>query len=461
MGERAQMSLDAVVDAAAGSARSAATLPFYRLLAKHPRDPVSAFEEVGRQAGGQIVRLNMGPFRPYLVTHPDHVQHVLKTNQPNYVREGMFWDPLAPLIGGGILSDGESWRESRKILQPLFTVKYVDSLAERMADILVEQIDEVVRPGEPFDIVGGIAEIVQKTIVRLFFGDKISDEDIARLIPAYEVGVTATAIRLVLPFVPGYVPMPGDRAFRRSIRTIDDVIYPRVRAAREDPGDGLDVVSAIARARRDDIGPEGDRRIRDDMVGMHGASSETTSTALAWAWVMLDEHQDVAERIYEEIDGTVGDGPVRPSHLPELQYMRRFLQEVVRLYPSGWILPRRVLETDVIGGVTVKAGSTVVLSPYITHRLEEFWERPLEFDPERFAPGRERRHRWSYIPFSGGPHQCLGQHLFMIQAQFLLVSMLSRYRPVLHASGPKRARLASTLRPGGRLQMTMVERSRA
>ncbi|WP_370024231.1 cytochrome P450 [Planotetraspora sp. GP83] len=426
------------------------------------RDPLKAFEEVGREARGEIVRLTMGPFRPYLVTHPDHVRHVLKTSQPNYVREGMFWDPLVPLLGGGILSDGETWQESRRIVQPLFTTKYVNSLAERMADIIAEQIDVTVRPGEPFDIVKGVAQIVHPTIVRLFFGDKISAEDIARLIPAYDTAVTATSMRLVLPFVPRSVPLPGDRAFRRSIETIDDVVYPRVREGRLRLDDDRDIVAALCRARRDDIGEAGDRRIRDDLVAMHGASTETSATALTWMWVALDANPDLAARVYEEIDDVVGTDPIRPAHLPGLRYLGMFLSELLRLYPPGWILPRKALRTETIGAVTVEAGSTVMLSPYLTHRLEEFWDRPLVFDPERFAPeNAQRRHRYAYFPFLGGPHQCLGQHLFMLEALLLVGGILSRFRPVLKTSGPVLPRLASSLRPNRDVQMTLVERGRA
>ncbi|GLV52749.1 cytochrome P450 [Thermobispora bispora] len=450
------------VETAVQPAKKVRTIPFYRLLVKNLHDPIAAFEEVGRIVKGELVRLNMGPFKPFLVTYPDHVQHVLRLNQPNYVREGMFWDPIKPMIGDGILSDGPNWAESRRLLQPLFTAKYVDSLTDEMSRIISEQIDSRIRPGEPFDIAKKTAEIVQTIVVRLFFGDKISKEDIARLIPAYETGVTATAPRIVLPFVPQSIPLPGDRAFRNCVKTIDEVIYPRIHAARAELDESKNVVSAICRARRDDIGPEGDRRIRDDVVGMHGASTETSATALTWMWVALHAYPHVAERVYAEIDEVVGAGPVQPSHLPDLRYTEMFLHELLRLYPSGWILPRLAKETDVIDGVTIPAGSTVVLSPYLTHRLEEFWERPLEFDPERFAPGKEHgRHRWAYIPFGGGPHQCLGKYLFFIEAKLLLAGILSRYRPILHAKGEVKKRFASSLRPDKGLQMTLVERTRA
>ncbi|MFG2073156.1 cytochrome P450 [Nonomuraea maritima] len=433
------------------------TLPFLRKLTRHARIPVNAFEEAGTEADGELVRLSMGPFRPYLVTHPDHVQHMLVRNQPNYVREGMFWDPLAPLLGEGIFSDGESWAESRRILQPLFTAKYVNSLAERMAELIHELIEETVVPGRPFDVAEGISAIVHPTIVRLFFGAKISATDIQRLVPAYDVAVTAKAIRLVMPFMPAAFPMPGDQAFRRAIRTIDDVVYPPIRQARAENQEGDDVVSRLVRARRDIAGQEGERRIRDDLVALHGASTETSATALTWVWPVLQAYPEVAAKVYEEVERVVGDEPLSTRHLPDLVYLRMFVNELLRLYPPGWILPRRAVATDVVGGVTIEAGSTVLLSPYLTHRLSRFWDRPLEFDPERFAPGGEaKRHRYAYWPFGAGPHVCFGQHLFMMEAPLLIAGILRKYRPIVHHDGQLTPRLASSLRAAAGLTMTLV-----
>ncbi|GAA2777985.1 hypothetical protein GCM10020219_056490 [Nonomuraea dietziae] len=74
----------------------------------------------------------------------------------------------------------------------------------------------------------------------------------------------------------------------------------------------------------------------------------------------------------------------------------------------------------------------MLVSPYTTHRLAEFWERPLVFDPERWAPERnERRHRYAFIPFGAGPHSCLGQHLFYLKAPLVVANLLSRYHLTL------------------------------
>lgn len=442
----------------ADTATATRTVPFLSRLARHHRIPIHALEEASTEAGGCLVRLNMGPFRPYLVTHPDHVEHVLTANQANYVREGMFWDPLAPLLGEGILSDGENWAESRRILQPLFTARNVNALAEDMARLIDELIETTIVPGRPFDVSKGMSAIVHPVIVRLFFGGKISMADVNRLVPAYDVAVTAKALRLMLPFVPPQVPMPGDRAFRKAITTIDQVVYSRIAQARLREQEGDDVVSRLIRARLDDAGADGDRRIRDDLVAMHGASTETSTTALAWVWPVLQTYPEIAAKVYDEVDRVVGNDPVSISHLPRMPYLKMFVSELLRLYPSGWILPRTALETDVVGGVTIEAGSTVILSPYLTHRLPEFWDRPTTFDPGRFAPGGETRHRYAYWPFAAGPHVCLGQHLFAMEAPMLIAGILRRYRPQVHLDRPAVPRLASSLRPPSGMTMTLEER---
>jgi cytochrome P450 len=157
--------------------------------------------------------------------------------------------------------------------------------------------------------------------------------------------------------------------------------------------------------------------------------------ALTWLWVVLDAEPDIAARLYAEVDA---GGPAR--------YTRMVMQELLRLYPVGWIIPRTVLRPDTIDGVPIEAGATIVLSPFLTHRLPDVWPRPLVFDPERFAGGEPRR-RFAYFPFSGGPHQCLGSHFFTVEAQLVVSALLRRFRPVLCGRGPVGRRAAVTLRP--------------
>jgi cytochrome P450 len=96
----------------------------------------------------------------------------------------------------------------------------------------------------------------------------------------------------------------------------------------------------------------------------------------------------------------------------------------------------------------VRAGTLVCVSPYILHRDPRFWERPSEFDPDRFTPERSAgRPEFAYIPFSGGPRACIGRHFAMLEAQLVLATMRRRVRLSLLEGHPIEPEALVTLRP--------------
>lgn len=115
--------------------------------------------------------------------------------------------------------------------------------------------------------------------------------------------------------------------------------------------------------------------------------------------------------------------------LPALSYTRRVLEEVLRLYPPVWLIPRRALDDDVIGGYTVPAGADVLLCVYALHRHAAFWDQPERFEPERFSTGPLRqRHPQCYLPFGSGPRTCLGSRFGLMEATLVLASLSRWYR---------------------------------
>ncbi|MGP3930231.1 cytochrome P450 [Nonomuraea sp. KM88] len=443
-------------------------VPFYRAIPRLVKDPITELARMATDAAGQVVRLDLGPFRPYLISHPDHVQQVLKTDWTNFVRAGMFWQPLQRLIGQSIMGEGEAWASARKILQPLFTARYTAALAEDMADIIAERIvelDDFARTGRPIDVEHQMTSIVNQAVIQLLFGGRITRDTAERLAPEFATCASSIGFRMLFPSAPYSIRVPGDRAFLRSTKKIHEIVDPLIERARREKAGGKDVVSALLTARLGQGGDADVRQIRDDLVNVYGAASENTAMSLMWLWTVLHDHPEVNARLQEEVDRVVGGGPVRPSHVAEMPYIRMVLQEVVRIYPSAWVVPRQTVADTEIGGVRIKAGSQVLISPYATHRLEEFWPRPTEFDPERWANEKTgSRHRYSFIPFGAGPHVCLGQHLFYIEASLLIANLFTRYRPALPYPQKLTPVLgAATLRPKEKLflQLHPIERNLA
>jgi cytochrome P450 len=435
-------------------------VPARRALPRLARDPMSAIEQIGRDGNGAILRLGLGVSHPYLVTHPDHTHHVLRDHE-TYQRDGMLWKRLRRLQGNGIGSVGAPWRASRRALQPLLTLRQLPALQPTMATAVAESLDELAARGagsRPVEVVAEMMRITQRVLVRTFFGDRISATDSDRLGEAVTVALGALGARLLMPFVPDRVPMPGDRTFRRAVRVADEVIYPLVRRGRAG-GERADLVGHLARATDEHGNPFDDQRIRNDLVAMFVAGTETTALTLSWLLLLLGHHPQVADRLAEEATAVVGGERPEPAHLGRLVYTRMVLQETLRLYPVGWIVPRMLATDDELGGVRLPAGATVVLSPYLTHRLPDFWEQPQQFDPERFAPDRSHgRHRFAYIPFGAGAHQCIGNHFSLVESQLVVAGLFSRWRPELAAPHPLVPRLAASLRPRGKPRMLLLPR---
>lgn len=457
-----QSAMSAAVDSS--PVRKAKNFRFYRTIPRLLRDPLAEIEQIGRVAGGEMARIDFGVFRAYVATHPDHVQHILRDNSESFLRDGTFWRPLHRLFGDSILGEGPDWELSRRTLQPVLSARHVNSLAERMAATINEAVDDLAEPardGRPIEAMPAMTSIVHRTVLRIFFGDKISEVENARLAPAFESIATAVAFRFLLPFLPEFMPVPGDRAFKRGVETFDEVLFPLIRRHRAEDDGALDFFSVLCRAHQAEGGEVTEQWVRDNLVALFATGTETTAGALTWLWPLLDAHPEVATRLYEELDRVVGAGPVHPSHLGDLPYTRQVVQELLRLYPVGWLFPRTAAAPATVGGVALRPGDTVLLSPFLSHRLEEFWDRPLEFDPDRFAVERgkaSRRHRYSYFPFGGGPHQCIGMHVFNTEAELIIAGILSRFRPVGGTNVDLRPRIGATLRPRHPVELTLRPR---
>src|SRR5438874_7782115 len=108
-------------------------VPFRSTVAALAGRPLSALATLAGERDGAVVRLDLGLFRPYLVTRPEHVQHVLVGNAGNYLRGEMLWRPVRRLIGWGLGNEGEVHTASRRRIQPLFSSRHVGELVDLMA----------------------------------------------------------------------------------------------------------------------------------------------------------------------------------------------------------------------------------------------------------------------------------------------------------------------------------------
>ncbi|GAA1289167.1 cytochrome P450 [Saccharothrix xinjiangensis] len=427
------------------------------LLVRMARDRLSVMTSVSRRYG-DAVRLRLGPKSLHFFNHPDHARHVLTDNAANYTK-GIGLVHARRALGDGLLtSEGEVWKAQRKTIQPVFQAKRVNGKAEVIAQEAAGLVERLRRRGDgPVDISDEMTGLTLGVL-----GRTLLDADLG----AFEsIGESFEAVQdqamfemMSLGAVPTWLPLPRQRRFRRARADLDRIVarLAAERAANPVP-EGDDVLSRLVEAlRREPDARAGRLRMRDEMVTLLLAGHETTASTLSWTFHLLDRHPEVWERVHAEVVEVLGDRLPTLADVRRLRYTTMVIQEVMRLYPPVWLLPRLSRGPDQIGGYRVPAGADVLICPYTLHRHPGFWEEPDRFDPDRFESGRaDGRPRYAYIPFGAGPRVCIGSGLGMLEATIVTAAVVRELRLTTVPGYQVRAEPMLTLRVRGGLPMTV------
>ena len=149
-----------------------------------------------------------------------------------------------------------------------------------------------------------------------------------------------------------------------------------------------------------------DRQLRDEMMTVLIAGHETVASALAWTWHLLANDPGAEAALHAELAAVLGGRPPQVDDLADLRYTQAVFEEALRLYPPAWIITRKALADDEIGGYRIPANALVVASPYVTHRQAAFWAEPETFDPGRFRGSAPRPARGSPSTRSAAARGC-------------------------------------------------------
>jgi cytochrome P450 len=180
------------------------------------------------------------------------------------------------------------------------------------------------------------------------------------------------------------------------------------------------------------------------LVSVLLAGHGVPAVALAWTIFLLDRYPQERQRVTDELRAAPVDLP--PARLP---VTTAAISETLRLYPPTWLLARKLLHEETVHGIRFGRGHTFYVSPFITGRHGQYFERPRSFMPRRWedAAFRKQLPAYAYFPFGAGPRRCLGQYLATLELK-LLTAMLMR-ECELEVVDPGRVRLGARrgLRP--------------
>ncbi|MEZ4731543.1 MAG: cytochrome P450 [Caldilineaceae bacterium] len=381
---------------------------------------------------GDLCHVKLGPLHLYLVVKPEHVHHVLVRNPDNYIK-GNGYNGFRLLVGQGLVtSDGDLWRQQRRLMQPSFTPR----ATAQFVDVMVNAIEgtaarwqDAALTGQPLHIDDEMAQLTMSVISQTIFGVDLGAES-GIVSQAFHEAFAFVTARTMSAFAPPLAwPLPSHRHFRRNRRIIDAFVQTQIAKGRQ--RNSQDSLLAILLQATDEATGQrmSDEQVRDEVVTLFLAGFETTARSLTWGWYLLDQHPEVVQRLEAEVDAALGKRSPTLADLAALPYTRTVVDEILRLYPPAGMLARQVVADDVIDGYRISGGSIVMLIPFMTHRYPGVWAEPEQFNPERFHPDQAgQRPKSSYIPFSGGARICLGNHFALTEMVFTFAMLIARYR---------------------------------
>jgi len=404
---------------------------------------------------GPIFRIPLGPRTLTLIAHPQDLKQVLLEDNKDFPR-GNIADVMRPMLGDGLpLADDEVWRRKRRTMQPAFNKPRIAKLTSSMSEITKRHADTL-QEGRRLDCHDLMMRVTRDIIVETMLSNQLGAET-STLDAAFAELNRWVARYSFVPFtVPMWLPTPDNIAFKRARATFDRLIVGLIETRQKGGERHNDLLDALLEARDEEGKPMPASELRDEVAGIYFAGHETSANTLTWAFAMLAQHPEVFARVREEADRVIGDREPTAEDVTKLEYTGCVVRETLRLYPAGWILGRTATRDTNLRGYLVRKGDFLGISPLVAQRLAESWPDPDRFDPERFAGDKTNGNRnFTYIPFGAGPRFCVGNHLGLLEAVFVLALLCRDLRLTGLPGRPVVAEPMLSLRIRGGLPVTV------
>jgi cytochrome P450 len=408
--------------------------PLIGSLPGFARDPLRFWTRLAARYGA-VGRYWIGAEQHFLISDPELIGRVLQQDTVRYYR-GKYHQLLKPAFGEGLLtSNGELWAWQRRLLQPAFAKNQVAA----WLDIVVSTTEARIATwnarvdASPLDMAREMAGLVQEINAKILFGRTLPYPSNGPLLAAVDT-INRSLLRqvtreMLLGGILNRLPLPDARRYRQAVALLHQTVDRLIAHYRTQGGSEDALCAFLMRAAEQAEIPPDQFRLRDQLITLFLAGHETTACALAWTFYYLSEQPAWAETLGGEADAALNGRAPTVEALAQLTQTQRVIDESLRLRPPIYGIGRRARVEHEVGGYRIPAESPVVVSPYVMHHHPACWDRPDQFDPDRFAPAQaSARPRFSYFPFGGGPRTCIGIHLATMEMLTIIALVARAFR---------------------------------
>lgn len=404
----------------------------------------------------------------YMVNEPKLVRQVLVEKVDAFPKHALLGEALKPLLGESIFTtNGEQWKRQRAMMEQSFEqtrLKEVFPLMSIAVNAMLERMDKL-SDGVDIDLDLEMTHVTADIIFRTILSTPLEGADARAIFRAF-TRFQELAPRLLTPVIfrlpkwlsPWLAVIESRRAAKEIRKILERFIRVRFEAHHQgNPGTYDDILSSLLEAV-DPVTGQGFsfEELVDQVAMLFLAGHETSASALAWSLYLISMSPEIQERMYNEVITVMGDDSPQYADMKKLELARNVFRETLRLYPPVGFFARQSNEVQQMRDKTVRAKASIVISPWLIHRHRDLWERPDEFDPDRYGSDSAKESlKCAYLPFGQGARVCMGASFALQEASLILGVLIRRYRiePVLGHTPEPVGRLTIRSENGIRLRI--------
>ncbi|WP_084959863.1 bifunctional cytochrome P450/NADPH--P450 reductase [Thermoactinospora rubra] len=403
-------------------------------------NPVEYFGELSKQFPEGIYGMNIAGIEQVFVYDPDLVAEVCDETRFFKQIDKTPLQHVRDFAGAGLFTahqHEQEWGMAHRVLLPAFSQRAMKAYYGQMLEIAQNLAGKWERrEGQPVNITDDYTRLTLDTIALSGFGYRFRSFEKEELHPFLKalLGALVESLRRSqeLPMMTK-LRKADDRKYRDNIRLMQDLVESVIKERREGKGTGEDDLLGLM---LEAVDPETGRRldddnVRDQVLTFLIAGHETTSGLLSFATYSLMRNPHVLAQAYAEVDRLMpGDTVPDYDTIMRLDVIPRVLDETLRLWAPIPMIGKAPLEDTVIGGrYQLKKGTQVNILEGPLHTHPKAWERPDEFDIDRWLPeNRAQHHPHAYKPFGNGVRACIGRQFALTEARLALALVLQKFK---------------------------------
>ncbi|TDD96835.1 cytochrome P450 [Actinomadura rubrisoli] len=408
---------------------------------------------------GDLVEMRLGTTHVYVPCHPELLRRTL-TDDRLFDKGGKYYDRAREMAGNGVATCAhKDHRRQRRLLQPAFQRAQLARYAAVMEQEIADLTESWSSP-QDIDAYPELYRLALRTVTRTLFSAQVDDATVDRIRCSFDVVFSGFFRQMFLPRAVLRLPLPGNLRHRRALRHLRETMRQVIADSRAD-NDENNVLAGLLAAHDAEGAQVSDAELYDQTVTVLAAGSETVASTLTWALYLLSENADAQAQLQAEADAALAKPVATWDDRTNLPYAQRVVNETIRLYPAGWLFTRVTTSDTELAGRTLKAGTTVVITPVPVHRNAGIFEHADRFAPDRWLPERMAGLPQSaFAGFGGGARKCIGDDYGIGECTLALASIAKQWDVrTLPGADVRPVPLAAFYRPR-RLPLRLTRRER-